>query len=214
MAETCALTEALSEVTWVSKWIAMAKNKKYVWTENQQPDREIQIQTILKSTSSDLQVALATDAKSVYDNVRKHQEAYTNHDKRVSLELAVVRDGLRTIGGECRWVPHFANPADCFTKVKGNVDRLLQLMQTGIYGLVDEAQTIQERQQQRADGVPIPRPSSHTNSASTSTNFDQIGFQEYSSQFNSGANEAFEQVPYETVEHFDFDVGLLKLSGV
>eukprot|EP00971_Amphidinium_carterae_P247005 4905410-Amphidinium_carterae.1 len=48
MAETCALTEALSEVTWVSKWIAMAKRMNYEWVENQQPDREIQIQTILR----------------------------------------------------------------------------------------------------------------------------------------------------------------------
>eukprot|EP00971_Amphidinium_carterae_P072807 1439767-Amphidinium_carterae.2 len=82
-------------------------------------------------------VAVATDAKSIYDNVRKHQETYTNHDKRVSLELAVVRDGLRTIGSKCRWVPHFENPADCLTDLKSNVDRLLQLMREGTYGLVN-----------------------------------------------------------------------------
>eukprot|EP00971_Amphidinium_carterae_P332368 6466496-Amphidinium_carterae.1 len=162
MAETCALTEALSEVTWVCKWLAMSKNVHFVWNETQQPDREIQIQTVLKADSSELRVALVTDAKSVFDNVRKHQEAYTNHDKRVSLELAVVRDGLRMVAGECRWVPHFANPADCLTKLKGNVDRLLQLMKEGSYRLVDEATTIQDRQEQRAQGETIPRPSKHT----------------------------------------------------
>eukprot|EP00971_Amphidinium_carterae_P112543 2228811-Amphidinium_carterae.1 len=118
--------------------------------------------TVLKGDTSDLKVALVTDAKSVFDNVRKHQEAYTNHDKRVSLELAVVRDGLRTIGGECRWVPHFANPADCLTKLKGNVDRLLQLMKEGCYCLVNEEVTIKDRQEQRAQGAIIPRPSRHT----------------------------------------------------
>eukprot|EP00971_Amphidinium_carterae_P350893 6491795-Amphidinium_carterae.1 len=68
MAETCALTESLSEVAWVCKWMAMAKHLNFEWQESRQPDREIQIQTVLKSTSNDLKVALATDAKSVYDN--------------------------------------------------------------------------------------------------------------------------------------------------
>eukprot|EP00971_Amphidinium_carterae_P148823 2950481-Amphidinium_carterae.2 len=145
MAETCALTEALSEVACVCKWMAMAKD----------------IQTVLKEDAKDLKIALATDAKSVYDNVRKHQESYTNHDKRVSLELAGA--GC-TIGGECRWVPHFENPADCLTKMKGNVDRLLQLMRDGTYGLVNETETIQERQQLRAQGETIPRPSRHASS--------------------------------------------------
>eukprot|EP00971_Amphidinium_carterae_P247006 4905410-Amphidinium_carterae.2 len=88
-------------------------------------------------------------------------------------------------------------------------------MQSGVYGLVDEAQTIQERQQQRADGISIPRPSNHSvqpDSACT-----------YMKNCLSGEPDDEQSENDENLEHslnswaigqFDFDVGLLELSGV
>ena len=87
------------------------------------------------------------------------QVQYTGAEKRAALEICVIRDSLESLGGRARWVPHDRNPADCLTKLKGNVDSLLKLMRAGTYILVDEKAEMAERRAYRdATGKKNPRP--------------------------------------------------------
>ena len=92
-------------------------------------------------------MATVVDAKSLYDNL--NQEQYTGAERRAALEICVIRDSLRSLGGKCRWVPHELNPADGLTKLKGNVSTLMQLMRTAKYRLVDEKGELERRAQYR-----------------------------------------------------------------
>ena len=64
------------------------------------------------------------------------QEQYTGAEKRAALEICVVRDSLESLGGKARWVPHEQNPVDCMTKIQGNAVRMLELMKTHKYKLI------------------------------------------------------------------------------
>ena len=66
-------------------------------------------------------------------NLFSTQEQYTGAEKRAALEICVIRDSLESLGGKARWVPHDRNPADCLSKLKGNVESLLKMMRSGTY---------------------------------------------------------------------------------
>eukprot|EP00973_Karenia_brevis_P025983 3585266-Karenia_brevis.AAC.1 len=59
------------------------------------------------------------------------QEQYTGAERRAALEICVIRDSLDSLGGKARWVPLDKNPADCLSKLKGNVEALLIMMRSG-----------------------------------------------------------------------------------
>ena len=60
--------------------------------------------------------------------------------------------------GEIRWVPHKKNAVDCLTKVKGNMESLLNLMRAARYTLVGEEQAMRKRAAYRAaTGKSSPR---------------------------------------------------------
>ena len=93
----------------------------------------------------------------MFDNLTREQ--FTGAEKRSALEIAVIRDSLRSMDGEIRWVPHEKNSVDCLTKVKGNVLPLLELMKKSRYKLVGEEQEMAQRAEFRAaTGKRNPRP--------------------------------------------------------
>ena len=87
------------------------------------------------------------------------QEQYTGAEKRAALEICVIRDSLETMGGNARWISHDRNPADCLTKLKGNVEPLLKLLREGTYQLVAEQDEMEQRKMYREmTGKKNPRP--------------------------------------------------------
>ena len=112
-------------------------------------NRDIQLQNIMTTAKSELPQLLAvSDSKSLFDNMVREQ--FTAAEKRAALEIAVIRDSLRSLGGSARWVPHELNCSDCLTKKKGNSQSLLQLLHSGRYRLIIEEQELQRRKEERA----------------------------------------------------------------
>ena len=157
LVEAQALSESLADAEWVASWIGLAKDLQYDLRKRNLLNREIQITSIMSEPKSDLDLALVTDAKSLYDNLT--QEQYTGAEKRAALEICVCRDSLHSLGGKARWVPHHENPVDCLTKVKGNAQRLLQMLKAGTFKLTDEeAELAQRKEYREATGKKVPRP--------------------------------------------------------
>ena len=72
------------------------------------------------------QLLALSDSKSLFDKLLI-VEQFTNAEKRAALEVAAIRDSLRSFGGQPRWVPHELNVSECLTKKKGNSAPLLEL---------------------------------------------------------------------------------------
>ena len=120
-------------------------------------NREIRLTAVMQKPESELPKCLAiSDSKSIYGNLTREQ--FTGAEKRSALEICVIRDSLYSMDGEIRWVPHEKNAVDCLTKVKGNMESLLDLMKAARYTLVGEEQEMRKRAAYRAaTGKANPR---------------------------------------------------------
>merc|ERR1711965_436774 len=88
-----------------------------------------------------------SDSKSLYDNAVREQ--FTATEKRSAMEIAVIRDSMRSLGAQALWVPHENNCSDCLTKRKGNSAPLLEMLRTGKYQLVIEEDELKRRKEER-----------------------------------------------------------------
>ena len=132
----------------MASWFGLCKDINYDLRKRDTLNRDIQLQSIMTEPKSDLPQLLAvSDSKSMFDKLIVEQ--FTNAEKRAALEVAVIRDSLRSLGGQPRWVPHELNVSDCLTKKKGNSAPLLELLKTGKYRLVVEEQEMQRRKEER-----------------------------------------------------------------
>ena len=87
-----------------------------------------------------------TDAKSLYDTVRKNNPT-SRQDRRTSVELAIIIEALQASRGVLRWSPHPRMVADALTKddiAKSN-GALEQLMRTGHLRLWSEDLELERR---------------------------------------------------------------------
>ena len=67
------------------------------------------------------------------------------------MEIAVIRDSLKSLGAQARWVPHELNCSDCLTKRKGNSAPLLEMLRTGRYQLVIQEEELKRRKEEREE---------------------------------------------------------------
>jgi len=152
------MSEALADAEWVASWIGLCKDLNYDLRKRHLLNREIKIASLTTCHEhTEFDISTITDAKSLYDNLM--QEQYTGAEQRAALEICVIRDSLDALGGNARWIPHDHNPADCLTKLKGNVEPLLKLLRDGSYQLVAEQDEMAQRKHYReTTGKKNPRP--------------------------------------------------------
>ena len=72
-----------------------------------------------------------------------------SQDKRTNLEIQVVRQKMNSIGAKVRWVPHTKMIVDGLTKKGACMDAMYELLNTGTYQIVAEAQSLQDRLDER-----------------------------------------------------------------
>ena len=133
--ESFAMSDGLAFMEWMSTWFGLAKDLHYKIQERDDHNRDIQLTSIMSTAESQLPEFIAvSDSKSLYDNMIREQ--FTATEKRSALEIAVIRDSMRSMQAQARWVPHELNCSDCLTKKKGNASALLHLLQKGTYRLV------------------------------------------------------------------------------
>ena len=80
------------------------------------------------------------DCKSVYDQLRTFSSPNSVGDKRVAIDLVIIRESVRRIGGRVRWAPTWLRLADALTKEIPQAMNLLRAaMRSGRYQLSKES---------------------------------------------------------------------------
>ena len=91
-----------------------------------------------------------TDCKSLYDAIHSPTSPSKLEDKRVAIDMAVVRQCMSRTGMSARWVPTELMLADALTKDQGDPSDLLRAaLQHSVYQLSPEAEVLQHKKQQR-----------------------------------------------------------------
>ena len=83
------------------------------WHHMLQPD--LPLKDLLKVTST-LKPVIITDAKALYDSYHREGTSSSVVDKRVSLEIRVMKERLQDLGGVLKWVSSDRQIADGLTK--------------------------------------------------------------------------------------------------
>ena len=98
-----------------------------------------------EDTEGGLRESLAViDAKSLYDHLTR--ETIGGSDKRTAIEIEIIRDDLRRLQGQVKWVEHLAMIADGLTKINGSNAALRQVIQSGSFSIrpVEGVMTLRE----------------------------------------------------------------------
>ena len=89
------------------------------------------------------------DSKGLYDSL---DNELPQDDKKSALEVPIIVDFLKRIGGRARWAPHNKNPADAMTKFKGaHMQPLLELLKED--EMRGEREELESRAQQKQTGT-------------------------------------------------------------
>eukprot|EP00971_Amphidinium_carterae_P166027 3290721-Amphidinium_carterae.1 len=98
LVEANALSAGLAQAEWISSWLGLATDLNYKLPMRDKENRRLQIQALMREPEdSNMRLVAALDAKSLYDNLQR--EAFSGAERRAALEIAVIRDSLRAIGG-------------------------------------------------------------------------------------------------------------------
>lgn len=95
------------------------------------------------------------DARSLYDYLSK--ETIGGQDKRMAIEIQIIRQDLKHLGGEIRWIDHPAMVADTLTKVKGSSLSLHGVLNTCTFSITAEAENLKRRSEYREEGLSNSR---------------------------------------------------------
>ena len=71
-------------------------------------------------------MAAICDVKSMYGNLMREQ--FTGAGQRSALDICVIRDSLKSLDGQVRWIPHEENSVDALTKIGGDSACLLGML--------------------------------------------------------------------------------------
>ena len=155
-AETQSLSKGLADLSWAIVLTEELQNGKFNVKE-WRAKVDSQEMLVLSSASSDLQLkeALAVvDAKSLFDHLSK--ETVGGSDRRNAIEIQIIRQDLRQLKGEVKWVEHLATLADSLTKVQGSNEALYRVLTSGRYSIRPEVEAMSLRDPQGRQGSPTP----------------------------------------------------------
>jgi|OM-RGC.v1.028824204 hypothetical protein len=90
------------------------------------------------------------DAKSVYDHLISPASTGTLLDKFVAIDVAIVKDTMRTYGIRGRWAPSALQLGDGLTKMNAeSCDTLRGVINLGKYQLKSETEALRLRAEER-----------------------------------------------------------------
>ena len=97
----------------------------------------------------DPEASLLSDSKGLYDALNNE---LPQDDKKSAVEMPIIEQMLRRMGGRSRWIPHNFNPSDGLTKLKGaHMAPMMDLLKTGFYHLMCEDAQLKQRAQQKVE---------------------------------------------------------------
>lgn len=137
-AETQSLSRGLGELSWTvtvyNELMQEGFNLKR-W-EDELHKRQLRAFASESSEPALIQGVCVVDAKSLFDHLSK-ETVGTTSDKRTALEMQVIRQTLAETGTVVKWVPHPRMIFDALTKRQGNVQPLIDLLDSGTLELTD-----------------------------------------------------------------------------
>ena len=101
--ETQALMDGLGHAEWIGCHLAEGIFPEFSLQERGRFLKEFDLQAIV-------------DCKSVYDHLQQYASPGSVSDKRVAIDLVIVRETLQRIHGVIRWCPTWLQLADALTK--------------------------------------------------------------------------------------------------
>ena len=95
---------------------------------------------------------LAVDCKSLFDHLMSPSAPTAIKDRRTSIDVAIIRESLRSMMAHLRWVPTDRMLADALTKDQGDpLDLLRSCIKSSQYQISPEDHVLQLQSQERQD---------------------------------------------------------------
>ncbi len=150
-AETQALARGVGDLLWMMVMYLEMVDPQFQLREWRKAVRRFGYTAFTKhDDKEELAGALAiVDAKSLYDLLA--HETTGGADRRTALDVQVLREELAELSGNIRWIDHLHMPADTLTKKGGRADSLIKLLESGRFGVTEEAITLNSRLQDRQE---------------------------------------------------------------
>ena len=141
------MSNGTAEVEWLRGLFEELTNPVFSIANWRAQTRHRGLLTATRSADNKIKQFLAiTDAKSLYDHL-KNETAGIANDRRVAIDIQIIRGSLSDQDGEVRWVDHIGMYADALTKKNGNIPLIQLLMRTGEIIIQEEKLTLQKHQQ-------------------------------------------------------------------
>ena len=140
--ESQVLMDGLGHAEWVACHLAEAKHHDFSLASREKYLKDFGLQAIV-------------DCKSIFDHLQHYSSPGSVGDKRVAIDLVIIRETLQRLHGSIRWAPTWLQLADALTKESPEaMDILRAAMITNQYHLHAESINMQaaaEQRQQRVD---------------------------------------------------------------
>ena len=135
--ESQVLMDGLGHVEWLGCHLAEVKFKQFSLERRSEFLQQFNIQAVV-------------DCKSIYDFVQSFSCPASVSDKRVAIDLVIIKETLRRIGAVVRWCPTQLQLADALTKENAEaMDMLRAAINSCKYHLNNESQMMEEAAKQR-----------------------------------------------------------------
>ena len=134
-AESQAMAGALEELLMIKTFLRMLLDKDVSLSRSQE--------------TLTMPCAVVTDCRALFDLLKK-ENIQTSNDKRVAIESLVIRDLLKQVNGELRWVSSERQLADPMTKI-GTRQQLVEAMKSGFIQLVHDENFVAAKKKTAVD---------------------------------------------------------------
>ena len=136
-AELVAVSRAISEGNWLRSMLGEALHHNYTLDQ----DHHFRDQ---------LKLMILVDCKPIYDHCLGEQS--TIRDKRLAIEMLIVRRDLRNQNSELRWIDTRQMISDPLTKISADCNFLRFVLKKGLLIVVEESNQLMWRKEERMHG--------------------------------------------------------------
>lgn len=136
--ESQVLLDGLGHLEWIACHLAEMGNNNFNLANRHQDVAKFQAQALV-------------DCKSIFDHLQSFSSPGSVSDKRVAIDLVIIRETLNRISGTIRWAPTWLQLADALTKENPDaMDILRAAMHVSQYQLSEEGLMMNAAAEQRS----------------------------------------------------------------
>ena len=133
--------QVFSQASSLAEWMALMVTEAKQGSFDLRDVAKIADQPSLRSKIFCTQIIGITDCKSLFDHITSLSSVSKCDDKRVAIDLAIIKQCLGRTSLSIRWVPTHLQLADCLTKVM-DATFLRTVLQLGKFRIYDEDLTL------------------------------------------------------------------------